>query len=98
MDPALAERLEDGGPVFYKQLRNGLRKKEFEIIKLRTMNQNAEKDGAKWSTFSDKRVTKIGRFLRLFRIDELPQLMQVFSGDMSLIGPRPERPEIEKTL
>ena len=95
---AILIKLEDGGPIFYKQVRNGLRKKEFEIIKLRTMNQNAEKDGAKWSTFSDKRVTKIGRFLRLFRIDELPQLMQVFSGDMSLIGPRPERPEFDQIM
>ena len=95
---AIFIKLEDGGSIFYKQVRNGLRKKKFEIIKLRTMNQNAEEDGAKWSTFSDKRVTKIGRFLRLFRIDELPQLMQVFSGDMSLIGPRPERPEFDHIM
>ena len=93
---AILIKLEDGGPIFYKQVRNGLSKKEFEIIKLRTMNINAEVDGAKWSTFSDKRVTKIGRFLRLFRIDELPQLILVFTGDMSLIGPRPERPEFDK--
>ena len=95
---AILIKLEDGGPVFYKQVRNGLSKKEFEIIKLRTMNQNAERYGAKWSTFSDKRVTKIGRYLRLFRIDELPQLILVFTGDMSLIGPRPERPEFDQIM
>ena len=95
---AILIKIEDGGPVFYKQVRNGFNKKTFKIIKLRTMNENAEKDGAKWSTFSDSRVTKIGKFLRLFRLDELPQLLLVFTGEMSLIGPRPERPEIEIDL
>ena len=95
---AILIKMEDGGPVFYKQVRNGLNKKTFEIIKLRTMNENAEREGAKWSTFSDKRVTKIGKILRLFRLDELPQLLLVFNGEMSLIGPRPERPEFDLIL
>ena len=91
-------KFEDGGPVFYKQIRNGRNKKKFTIIKLRTMKVNAEKDGAKWFVSDDIRVTKIGKILRLFRIDELTQLVQVFSGNMSLIGPRPERPEFDSTL
>ena len=91
-------KFEDGGPVFYKQIRNGRNKKIFTIIKLRTMRVNAEKDGAKWFVSDDNRVTKIGKILRLFRIDELTQLGQVFSGNMSLIGPRPERPEFDSTL
>ena len=95
---AILIKIEDGGPVFYKQIRNGFSKKTFEIIKLRTMNVNAEKEGAKWSTLSDNRVTKIGKILRLFRLDELPQLLLVFTGEMSLIGPRPERPEFDSIL
>ena len=70
----------------------------FSIIKLRTMHINSEKDGPQWSTSNDKRVTKIGKFLRKYRIDELPQILNVFTGQMSLIGPRPERPEIDKKL
>ena len=95
---AILIKIEDGGPIFYRQVRNGLNKKTFEIIKLRTMNENAEKEGAKWSTISDNRITKIGKILRLFRLDELPQLLLVFTGEMSLIGPRPERPEFDSIL
>ena len=95
---AILIKIEDQGPILYKQTRNGLNKKNFEIIKLRTMNVNAEKEGAKWSTFSDNRVTRIGKILRLFRLDELPQLLLVFTGEMSLIGPRPERPEFDLIL
>ena len=62
------------------------------------MRIDSEKDGPKWSTRNDKRITKVGRFLRLMRIDELPQLISVLKGDMSLIGPRPERPEIDEIL
>ena len=62
------------------------------------MSIDSEKDGPKWSTKNDKRITKIGRILRKWRIDELPQLLSVLKGDMSLIGPRPERPEIDKFL
>ena len=91
-------KLEDQGPVFYKQKRKGINQSIFEIIKLRTMKVNAEQDGAKWFVSGDKRVTKIGKFLRNFRIDELTQLIQVLIGEMSLIGPRPERPEFDDML
>jgi len=86
----------DGGTVFYKQKRLTKDRKEFNIIKFRTMRMDAEKDGiARLSTgANDDRVTKVGKVLRKFRIDELPQLLCVFRGTMSLVGPRPERPEI----
>ena len=90
--------LEDRGPILYKQIRTGQYEIDFEIIKLRTMKINAEETGPQWSKFGDKRITKIGKILRLTRIDELPQLISVLKGDMSLIGPRPERPEIDKEL
>ncbi len=90
--------LEDKGPIFYSQIRTGLNGKEFKLTKLRTMKPKSEISGAVWATKYDKRITKIGAFLRRTRIDELPQLLSVFLGDMSLIGPRPERPEIEITL
>ena len=90
--------LEDRGPIFYKQIRTGQYEINFEIIKLRTMKINAEEKGPQWSKFGDKRITKVGKILRLTRIDELPQLLSVLKGDMSLIGPRPERPEIDKEL
>tara|TARA_B100000242_G_scaffold294387_1_gene277034 strand:- start:2337 stop:3629 length:1293 start_codon:yes stop_codon:yes gene_type:complete len=91
-------KIEDNGPMLYKQKRTGLNGKEFEIVKIRSMNINAEKDGPRWSQSNDQRVTRIGFFLRKFRIDELPQLFLVLKGKMSLIGPRPERPEFEKNL
>ncbi len=91
-------KLEDGGPIFYSQIRNGFEGSQFKIIKLRTMITNAEKNGAQWADKSDKRITKIGKVLRKLRIDELPQLLLVLSGEMSLIGPRPERPKIDKML
>ena len=90
--------LEDGGPVFYKQIRTGQYEKTFEIVKLRTMKVNAEDNGPQWSKLGDKRITKLGKILRLTRIDELPQLISVLKGEMSLIGPRPERPEIDQAL
>ncbi len=90
--------LEDGGPFFYKQIRNGQYEKTFEIVKLRTMKVNAEDYGPQWSKIGDKRITKLGKILRLIRIDELPQLISVIKGEMSLIGPRPERPEIDQAL
>lgn len=86
------------GPVFYSQVRVGRSGKEFRIYKLRTMSADAEKEGAKWSMVSDPRITKIGGFLRKTRIDELPQLFNIIRGDMSFIGPRPERPEFIKIL
>lgn len=87
-----------GNPLFYSQVRNGLNGKVIKIIKFRTMIINAEKDGPQWSIKNDKRVTLLGKFLRKFRLDELPQLINVIKGDMSLIGPRPERPEFDKEL
>jgi lipopolysaccharide/colanic/teichoic acid biosynthesis glycosyltransferase len=80
------------GPVFYKQQRVGMNGRLFDIIKLRTMRTNAEEDtGPVWAKDNDPRVTAIGRFLRKSHLDELPQLINVLKGDMSLVGPRPER-------
>tara|TARA_Y100000589_G_C27192689_1_gene645449 strand:- start:984 stop:1859 length:876 start_codon:yes stop_codon:yes gene_type:complete len=95
---ALLIYLEDRGPIFYSQRRSGLMNESFYIIKLRTMYINAEENGPQWSTNKDKRITKIGKLLRKYRLDELPQLLNVLKGEMSLIGPRPERPEIDKNL
>jgi sugar transferase (PEP-CTERM system associated) len=96
---ALAVYLESGGPVIYKQVRTGLYGKEFSIYKFRSMTQNAEKDGkAVWATKNDARVTRVGAFIRNTRLDELPQLYNVLVGDMSFVGPRPERPEFVEEL
>jgi len=95
---ALLIWIEDQGPVFYSQVRTGLYGQHFRIWKLRTMSLNAEAKGAQWASRSDPRITRVGAVLRVLRIDELPQLMCVLNGDMSLIGPRPERPEIEYAL
>tara|TARA_R110002167_G_scaffold196935_3_gene399963 strand:+ start:4148 stop:5560 length:1413 start_codon:yes stop_codon:yes gene_type:complete len=84
--------------IFYKQERVGLNGKLFNIIKFRSMRPDAEKDGAKWATTNDSRVTKIGLFIRKYRIDELPQLLNIFRGEMSFIGPRPERPQFVEQL
>ena len=91
-------KLEDNGPIFYSQKRSGLLGSDFKMWKLRTMIVNAEPKGVRWSEEKDLRITKIGRILRKSRIDELPQLISVIKGDMSLIGPRPERPEFDKIL
>jgi len=91
-------KLEDGGTVFYSQERIGKNGLIFKILKFRSMKIDAEKNGPVWSKRGDKRITNIGKLLRISRIDELPQLFCVLKGEMSLIGPRPERPEIEKTL
>ena len=88
---AIAIKLQDGGPVFYSQERIGLYGKPFTVYKFRTMRTDAEKFGAQWATKDDPRVTKIGKFLRKTRIDELPQILCVLKGDMSMVGPRPER-------
>ncbi len=85
----------DRGPVLYKQTRCTIGGKEFKIMKFRSMRVDAEKDGvARLATKNDDRITPIGRFIRAVRIDELPQLFNILKGDMSFIGPRPERPEI----
>lgn len=92
---AAAIKLHDGGPVLYKQLRCTRNQREFYIMKFRSMCTDAEKDGvARLAQKNDDRITPIGRFIRKCRIDELPQLLNILKGDMSFIGPRPERPEI----
>lgn len=89
-------KVEDGlqAPVLFRQARVGTRGKEFEVLKFRSMVQDAEKDGeAQWAVENDPRVTRIGRFIRDLRVDELPQIYNVLRGEMSFVGPRPERPE-----
>ncbi|MCK6484176.1 MAG: sugar transferase [Phycisphaerae bacterium] len=91
-------RMQDGGPAFYAQRRVGLRGTTFRLIKFRTMTLNAERGGCVWAADNDPRVTRIGRWLRRTRLDELPQLWNVLRGDMSMVGPRPERPDIVEPL
>ena len=96
---ALAIRLDSPGPIFYRQTRCGRAGKLFTIYKFRTMTDGAEKAGSpQWATHDDKRVTPIGRILRMARIDELPQLLNILRGEMSIVGPRPERPEFVEML
>lgn len=95
---AAAVRLQDGGPAFYRQERVTRGGRVFRILKLRTMTQDAERHGAVWAQAGDPRVTRIGRFLRRTRLDELPQLINILKGDMSFVGPRPERPEFVAEL
>ncbi len=95
---AAAIRLEDGGPVLYGQMRTGLYGQPYRVWKLRSMVLDAERQGARWARRDDPRITRVGQLLRRLRIDELPQLISVLQGDMSLIGPRPERPELEVIL
>ncbi|HEY0139566.1 MAG TPA: undecaprenyl-phosphate glucose phosphotransferase [Thermoanaerobaculia bacterium] len=91
---ALLIWLEDRGPILYRQVRMGLDGKPFNILKFRSMRVGAERDtGAVWAEKDDPRRTRIGRFIRAWSLDELPQLLNVLAGDMSVIGPRPERPE-----
>lgn len=92
---ALAIKLQDGGPVIYRQTRLTKDRRAFEILKFRSMVISAEQDGqARLSSEHDKRITPVGKIIRTFRIDELPQLLNILKGDMSIVGPRPERPEI----
>jgi exopolysaccharide biosynthesis polyprenyl glycosylphosphotransferase len=92
---AIAIKLYDGGPILYKQVRCTRDMKEFKILKFRSMTPDAEKDGvARLAKKNDSRITPVGKFIRKVRIDELPQLFNIIKGDMSFIGPRPERPEI----
>lgn len=89
---ALCIWLETGSPVLYRQERTGLGGRPFEILKFRSMYQKAEEAGPAWAADDDPRITRVGRILRKFRLDELPQFINVFRGEMSLVGPRPERP------
>jgi exopolysaccharide biosynthesis polyprenyl glycosylphosphotransferase len=96
---ALVIKIDSRGPVFYTQTRLGKGGKPFQIIKLRSMIVNAEQEsGPQWAKANDSRVTRVGAFLRRTRLDEVPQLLSVVAGDMSLIGPRPERPEFVEQL
>ncbi|MCL4138559.1 UNVERIFIED_CONTAM: hypothetical protein GTU68_041680 [Idotea baltica] len=95
---AILVRLTSKGPVIFKQTRVGLNLRRFTLYKFRTMRTDAEKDGAQFAVKGDSRVTPIGKFMRKTRIDELPQLWNVLKGEMSLVGPRPERPEFMKEL
>lgn len=88
---AILVKLDSPGPVFYKQERLGRNGKPFMLVKFRSMNANAEVKGAQWATDNDPRVTRFGNFMRKTRLDEIPQFFTVLMGDMSLIGPRPER-------
>lgn len=89
---ALCILLEDGAPVLYRQERVGKGGKTFMVLKFRSMRNNAESAGPQWAVTDDPRVTRVGRIIRKLRIDELPQIFNVFNGDMSFVGPRPERP------
>lgn len=96
---AIAVRLESRGPIIYRQERVGLGGLPFMCLKFRSMRTDAEKDGvARWATKNDSRVTRVGKFIRKCRIDELPQLFSVLRGEMSLVGPRPERPSFVSQL
>ncbi|PIW62618.1 MAG: hypothetical protein COW13_02580, partial [Candidatus Omnitrophica bacterium CG12_big_fil_rev_8_21_14_0_65_50_5] len=96
---AVLVKITSPGPVIYSQIRVGLNGTCFKIYKFRTMRADAEKNtGAVWAKVDDNRITSIGKILRKTRIDELPQLFNVLTGNMSLIGPRPERPEFVETL
>lgn len=96
---ALAVWLESGGPIFYSQVRVGERGQHFKLTKFRSMRVDAEKDGvAVWASKNDDRSTRVGKFIRLTRLDELPQLLAVLRGHMSFVGPRPERPHFVDML
>ena len=95
---ALAIWIEDRGPIFYAQERMGLDGRLFRMLKFRSMRVDAEDDGARWTEENDPRRTRVGTFLRKTSLDELPQLVNVFTGEMSLVGPRPERPEFVSTF
>lgn len=98
----LAILIEDGFPIFYTQKRVGKNGKLFSVYKLRTMKKDAEKDGARWATQNDPRITTLGKLLRKTHVDEIPQMLNIIKGDIALVGPRPERPEfvaeLEKTI
>jgi sugar transferase (PEP-CTERM system associated) len=95
---ALLIKIDSKGPLFYKQIRVGANGKPFEMLKFRTMRTDAEKGMAVWAQKNDPRVTRIGRWLRRFRVDELPQIINVIRGEMGVVGPRPERPEFVSKL
>jgi sugar transferase (PEP-CTERM system associated) len=95
---ALLIRLDSPGSIFYSQKRVGKGQSTFTIYKFRSMRQDAENSGARWASEQDPRITKVGRWLRMTHIDEIPQIWNLLKGDMSLVGPRPERPEFVEVL
>ena len=95
---ALAIKLDSRGPVFYRQERIGQDGRLFSLIKFRSMTVDAEKDGPVWAVVNDQRVTRVGRWLRKLRLDEIIQIINVIRGEMSIVGPRPERPFFVKKL
>jgi lipopolysaccharide/colanic/teichoic acid biosynthesis glycosyltransferase len=95
---ALAIKLDSPGPVLYRQERAGLRDRRFTLCKFRSMRVDAERLGPVWASQHDPRITRVGSFIRKVRIDELPQLINVLRGEMSLVGPRPERPHFVAQL
>jgi sugar transferase (PEP-CTERM system associated) len=95
---SLLIKVDSSGPVFYRQMRVGLRGRPYMIWKFRSMCQDAEQSGARWASTEDPRVSRAGRWLRKWRLDELPQLINVMKGEMSLVGPRPERPVFVQEL
>jgi exopolysaccharide biosynthesis polyprenyl glycosylphosphotransferase len=95
---AAAIRLDSRGPIFYPQTRLGVAGRRFRVLKFRTMRHDAEDEGPRWAAADDPRVTRVGRWLRRCRLDELPQVLNVLRGEMSLVGPRPERPEFVEGL
>ena len=95
---ALAIKLEDSGPIFYTQERVGKDRKKFILYKFRSMIAGAEKGGPRWAEKEDQRITKVGKFLRETHLDEIPQMINVIKGNLSLVGPRPERPEFVEKL
>lgn len=95
---AIAIKLESKGPVLFRQTRVGLGGRTFDVIKFRSMRVDAERDGPQWAVKKDPRATKVGDVIRRLHIDEVPQAVNILRGDMSFIGPRPERPEFVRTL
>ena len=95
---ALLIKIYSPGPILYRQKRVGLNGQTFDVYKFRSMRSDAEKNGPIWASKNDTRVTKVGKVIRLFRIDEIPQVINIFKGEMSFIGPRPERPEFVEKL
>jgi exopolysaccharide biosynthesis polyprenyl glycosylphosphotransferase len=89
---AAAILIESGAPVLFRQKRVGLDGQQFEILKFRSMRQDAEKSGPSWAADCDNRITRVGAFIRKYRLDELPQFFNILHGSMSLVGPRPEQP------
>jgi len=95
---AVAICVESGSPVFFRQERTGLRERTFAMLKFRSMYNDSEKEGPRWASAEDSRITRVGRWIRKFRLDELPQVINVLRGEMSIVGPRPERPEFVTML